>query len=242
MSRMNWSRPRRLYTPWYETKFLPWEVRRQHHLHGVPVARPKTRSSEPVATPIAKSPVTSPDAFAGKAALRTRDVARARHRLANAMQATVWCDGSCEPNPGPMGWGVVILSSGEQIELYGGGPRGTNNAAELSAALLALECLPARCDMTIVSDSQYLIFGMTRWMAGWLRKNFIRAREPIPNADLWRRLHRLGSSRPIQWQWVRGHSANSGNEIADQLATLGRSHQLDDTAELMHLEARGGAG
>jgi ribonuclease HI len=222
-----------VYTPWYEGNFLPWDVRRQDNLHDVPVARPKIRSLGPVAASIDKSLATSPGAFGEKAVLRTPDLALARQRLANAMQATVWCDGGCEPNPGLMGWGVVIQSAGEQIELYGGGRRGTNNAAELSAALLALECLPARCNTTIFSDSQYLIFGMTRWMAGWRRKNFIRAGKPIPNAGLWRRLHELASSRPIQWQWIRGHSANWGNQIADQLAALGRSGQPDGVAELM---------
>ncbi|MDO9385032.1 MAG: ribonuclease H [Hyphomicrobiaceae bacterium] len=137
-------------------------------------------------------------------------------------EAVVFCDGSASPNPGVEGLGAVIVTSAGRVELYNGGGRGTNNTAELGAALLALEALPAQCRVVVYSDSQYLVYGMTKWVAGWRRKGFVRGGEPIPNADLWRRLDSLNSGRAISWGWVRGHNGNRGNELADKLATLGR--------------------
>jgi ribonuclease HI len=122
-----------------------------------------------------------------------------------------------------MGLGAVLVITGGRVELYAGGMDGTNNAAELAAAHMALEALPAGCRVTLYADSQYLIFGMSKWIDGWRRKNFQRGGMDIPNADLWRALDVLNSRRSIRWEWLRGHCGNRGNEIADQLATLGRA-------------------
>jgi ribonuclease HI len=143
-----------------------------------------------------------------------------------AAEAVVFCDGCSEPNPGTEGMGAVILVGAERIELYNGGGQGTNNSAELGAALLALEALPPQCRVTVYSDSQYAIFGMTKWLDGWRRKGFVRGGEAIPNAALWRCLDEINSGRSIRWEWVRGHNGNRGNELADELATLGRQSGL----------------
>jgi ribonuclease HI len=121
-----------------------------------------------------------------------------------------------------MGLGCVIVVDGERVEICAGGDPGTNNHAELGAALLALSVLPPQCRVTIYADSQYLVFGITKWIGNWRRKDFKRNGDPIPNADLWLQLDAINSGRSIRWEWVRGHVGNRGNDLADRLATLGR--------------------
>lgn len=216
MTRLNWNRPRRVYRPWYDQDSPP-------SLDAGPRPLPSFAINKPARfKPIDKPPTGLAAAFIGKATLRTRDATQARQVLSAVTEAQVWCDGSAEPNPGTMGMGCAIVIGAERFELFGGGTTGTNNSAELGAALLAIEVLPPRCRVTVYSDSQYLVFGMTQWIDAWRWKKFMRSGGPIPNADRWRRLDALNSSRSIRWEWCRGHAGNRGNEIADQLATLGR--------------------
>lgn len=149
-------------------------------------------------------------------------VTEATTALLAARSATVYSDGGCEPNPGVGGWGILIEASSLTIELCGGDLNTTNNRMEMTAAIVALSVLPLTCSTTIVSDSQYLVKGMTLWMDGWQRKNFRKGGNPIPNADLWIKLNLLSKGRWVQWRWVRGHNGHAGNERADELATEGR--------------------
>lgn len=149
-------------------------------------------------------------------------IVNAKAALCTAQIAVIHTDGGCEPNPGVGGWGVTIAAGGrEPICLWGGVPDTTNNRMEMTAAIVALSVLPPSCAVTIFGDSQYLIKGMTAWLAGWKRKGFRRGDGLIPNADLWRVLDALSSSRSIRWEWVRGHNGHAGNELADGLATRG---------------------
>ena len=135
---------------------------------------------------------------------------------------TVYTDGGADPNPGPGGWGVVLLheASGKSTELKGGEPHTTNNRMELTAAIRALEALTRRCRVRLYTDSQYLRKGITQWLPGWIARGWKRKDGELQNEDLWRRLAELILEHDIRWDWVKGHAGNKWNERADQLATL----------------------
>lgn len=131
----------------------------------------------------------------------------------------IWTDGSCEPNPGPGGWG---WHGDDGRQAYGGQPNTTNNRMEMTAILNALVELPDGCEVVVYSDSQYCIKGLTAWRAGWKRKNWTRRGEAIPNRDLWLALEAQLLRLKVEFRWVRGHDGNEGNERADALANEGR--------------------
>jgi ribonuclease HI len=137
-------------------------------------------------------------------------------------EITVYTDGGADPNPGPGGWGVVLIhsASGKASEMKGGEPRTTNNRMELTAAIRALEALKRRCRVRLYTDSQYLRKGITEWLPGWVRRGWKRKDGELQNEDLWRRLAELILEHDIRWDWVKGHAGNRWNERADQLATL----------------------
>jgi ribonuclease HI len=116
-------------------------------------------------------------------------------------------DGACKGNPGPGGWGTVIEQNGNQQRLSGGEPQTTNNRMEMTAVIKGLEAVDPAATVLISSDSTYVINTMTK---GWKRK---------VNHDLWEQLDRLVKGRDVSWRWVRGHSGDRGNELADSLAT-----------------------
>lgn len=131
----------------------------------------------------------------------------------------IYTDGACKGNPGPGGYGCVIEQNGKVRELKGGAAATTNNIMELTAAIVALQQLEEPCEVELVSDSQYLVKGMTEWLPGWLSNNWKTAgRQPVKNQDLWRELHRLNQKHRIDWKWIRGHQGHPGNERADFLA------------------------
>lgn len=134
----------------------------------------------------------------------------------------IWTDGACSGNPGPGGWGV-LLKSGEHVkELYGGEPATTNNRMELQAAIEALSSLKRRCDVTLHTDSRYVMDGITSWIHGWKARGWkTAAKKPVLNEDLWRQLDDLNARHDVTWQWVKGHDGDEGNERADELARLG---------------------
>lgn len=135
---------------------------------------------------------------------------------------TIHTDGACSGNPGPGGWGALLEWKGHEKELYGGEPETTNNRMELMAAIQALESLKRAAKVRLVTDSVYVRDGITKWLHGW-KKNGWRtaAKKPVKNEDLWRRLDEAASRHEIQWDWVKGHNGDPGNERADELARMG---------------------
>ncbi|HVF60597.1 MAG TPA: ribonuclease HI [Thermoanaerobaculia bacterium] len=133
---------------------------------------------------------------------------------------TIYTDGGADPNPGPGGWGAILIhpASGKTTELSGGEPQSTNNRMELTAAIRALEALGRRSRVRLVTDSQYLRLGVTQWLPGWVARGWRRKAGEVQNIDLWRRLDELARQHEISWDWVKGHSGDRYNERADRLA------------------------
>ncbi|MCB8880899.1 ribonuclease HI [Acidisoma cellulosilytica] len=139
----------------------------------------------------------------------------------------IWTDGGCKPNPGPGGWAAILRFGGAEKELSGGDRTTTNNRMELTAAAEALEALTRPCTIVLNTDSEYLRNGITRWHAGWVRKNWRNAAgDPVANMDLWRRILDAAKRHEIDWRWVRGHAGDVMNERADVLATRAREDML----------------
>ncbi len=138
-----------------------------------------------------------------------------------------YTDGACSGNPGPGGWGalLVAMQDGEVVrerELSGGEPDTTNNRMELMAAISALETLGRPTEITVVTDSNYVKGGVTGWIHGWKRNGWKTAsKSPVKNEDLWRRLDAAQARHSVTWKWVKGHAGHEENERADALARAG---------------------
>ena len=138
-----------------------------------------------------------------------------------------YTDGACSGNPGPGGWGVLMIAreNGTVVKertLQGGEPLTTNNRMELMAAISALEALARPSEVTIVTDSAYVKNGITEWIAGWKRKNWRTAGgSPVKNVELWQRLEAAAARHQVTWRWIRGHAGHAENERADALARAG---------------------
>ena len=139
------------------------------------------------------------------------------------MSIKVYTDGACRGNPGPGGWGVYIQLNDEEKDLYGGNPETTNNQMEMQAALEALKYLKDKNDVIeLYTDSNYLRQGITEWIHKWRLNNWrTAAKKPVANRDLWIEISDLNEKMNVQWNWVKGHAGDPGNERADQLANLG---------------------
>lgn len=138
------------------------------------------------------------------------------------MKWVAYTDGACAPsNPGPAGWGAVLIApdgAGESEHFGFIGP-GTNQIAELTAALEGLLLVPVGAEVELVSDSQYVLKGLTEWRAGWERKGWRNSKgELVANLDLWKRLFAAADARRVSVRWVRGHNGDRANEMADALA------------------------
>jgi len=135
----------------------------------------------------------------------------------------IYTDGACRGNPGPGGWGAVLMHGGKVKKLHGGEQETTNNRMELTAVIKALECIKGnKWPLEITSDSKYVLQGITEWIEGWKRKGWRSAsKKPVMNIDLWQRLDQLVQPFDITWHWVKGHSGHPENEMADQLANQG---------------------
>jgi len=138
-----------------------------------------------------------------------------------------YTDGACSGNPGPGGWGVLLVArEGGRVvkerELSGGEPETTNNRMELMAAIAALEALERPSSITIVTDSAYVKNGVTQWIHGWKKNGWRTAsRKPVKNEELWRRLDAATARHRVNWEWVKGHAGHPENERADELARRG---------------------
>jgi ribonuclease HI len=134
----------------------------------------------------------------------------------------IWSDGACSGNPGPGGWGAVLVWDGHRKELKGGAAATTNNRMELTAAIEALEALKRPSQIDFYTDSQYLRGGVMGWIKGWKRNGWKTSdRKPVKNVDLWQKLDALAEKHDVVWHWVRGHAGTDGNERADELAREG---------------------
>lgn len=138
-----------------------------------------------------------------------------------------YTDGACSGNPGPGGWGAILIArSGAKVlkerELNGGAAETTNNQMELLAAISALEALDRPSAVTVVTDSAYVKDGITSWIHGWKKRGWKTAgKKPVKNEDLWRRLDEAASRHSVTWEWVKGHAGHPENERADELARAG---------------------
>ena len=140
----------------------------------------------------------------------------------------IYTDGACRGNPGPGGWGAVLIAGKHRKTLHGGEPETTNNRMELMAAIEALNALKGSSQVVLHTDSKYVMHGITEWMANWKKRGWkTAAKKPVKNQDLWQALDEAIARHDIQWKWVKGHSGNDGNEQADALANLGIDELVD---------------
>ena len=145
----------------------------------------------------------------------------------HAHHIVIYTDGACKGNPGPGGWGAVLRSGAHEKHLHGGAKLTTNNRMEISAVIHALRALKQASSVELWTDSQYVQKGVTEWLEGWKKRGWKTAsKEPVKNADLWQELDELLPKHTISWHWVRGHTGDPGNELADQLANRGVEEYL----------------
>lgn len=131
----------------------------------------------------------------------------------------IYTDGACRGNPGPGGWGAVLIFKDNRKEIYGGEKLTTNNRMELLAVIKSLEALNKKCHIILTSDSKYVLQGITTWLQNWKKRGWKTAsKQAVKNQDLWQRLDELSQEHSIEWQWVKGHSGQAENELADRLA------------------------
>ena len=137
-------------------------------------------------------------------------------------EIVIYTDGACSGNPGPGGWGALLIYADQKKEMMEGAFDTTNNRMELTAAIEALNALSEPCKVTLHTDSTYVKDGITKWIENW-KKNGWRtaAKKPVKNADLWQALDKAVVRHTIVWKWVKGHNGDEGNERADDLANMG---------------------
>ncbi len=137
-------------------------------------------------------------------------------------KVVIYTDGACSGNPGPGGWGAILIHAGAEKQLCGGEADTTNNRMELMAAIQALEALKKPCQVELHTDSRYVMDGITEWMPAWKARGWkTAARQPVKNEDLWRRLDTARLRHEVRWRWVKGHNGHELNERADALARQG---------------------
>ena len=144
----------------------------------------------------------------------------------------LFTDGACKGNPGPGGWGALLVCKGVEKELWGGEANTTNNRMELMGAIRGLEELKRRCDVLLVTDSQYVMKGINEWMVNWKKRGWkTAAKEPVKNADLWQALLAAAARHKVEWRWVKGHAGDPDNERADALAKAAIAARRADQIE-----------
>lgn len=139
--------------------------------------------------------------------------------MAQRKHVEIFSDGSCLGNPGPGGYGVVLIYGKHRKELSDGFICTTNNRMELLAPVVGLQTLKQPCDVTLTSDSQYMRQGITQWIQGWKRNGWRTAtKKAVKNADLWKLLDEAAARHHVCWKWVKGHAGHAENERCDELA------------------------
>ena len=134
----------------------------------------------------------------------------------------IYTDGACRGNPGPGGWGALLIAGKHQKTMHGGEADTTNNRMELTAAIEALNALKGHSNVILHTDSKYVMDGINEWMPNWKKRGWkTAAKKPVKNKDLWQALDEATSRHDIDWRWVKGHNGNPGNEMADELANRG---------------------
>lgn len=134
-------------------------------------------------------------------------------------EVTIYADGSSLDNPGPGGWAAILVYKGVEKEFSGGEPESTNNRAELQAAITGLKALKRPCKVKVVSDSKYVVQGMSEWVHGWARRGWKTASgDPVKNRELWEALVEAAKPHQVKWEWVKGHAGHHYNERCDVLA------------------------
>ena len=138
------------------------------------------------------------------------------------MDVTIYTDGACKGNPGPGGWGALLLAGAAKKELCGGERSTTNNRMELTAVIEALNALNRACSVSLYTDSKYVMDGLNEWLPNWKKRGWKTAdKKPVKNQDLWQALDAAVARHTIEWHWVKGHAGHPGNERADELANAG---------------------
>ncbi len=134
-------------------------------------------------------------------------------------KVTIYADGACSGNPGPGGWGAILIFGEHKKELSGGSPQATNNIMELTGVIEALKSLKEPCQVELYSDSKYVIQGITEWIKDWKIRGWKNAaKKPVKNKELWMELDEVVSKHQITWHWVKGHADNPLNNRCDELA------------------------
>ncbi|HUA86008.1 MAG TPA: ribonuclease HI [Bryobacteraceae bacterium] len=135
-------------------------------------------------------------------------------------------DGACVGNPGRGGWAAILRYGDHKRELSGSSPQTTNNRMELTAAIEGLRALKEKCEVEVVTDSEYLKNGITQWIHGWKKNGWkTKARTPVVNQDLWTELDQMVASHDVKWTWTKGHASHEDNNRADELATRAAREQ-----------------
>ena len=135
---------------------------------------------------------------------------------------SIYTDGACRGNPGPGGWGALLIYKDADKTIYGGEKNTTNNRMEMTAIIEALKIVKMDCNITLYTDSKYVMDGITKWLPNWKKKGWMTSnKKPVKNKDLWQVLEESISKHNIEWRWVKGHAGIPGNEKADELANQG---------------------
>ncbi|MGC0371777.1 MAG: hypothetical protein DGJ47_000477 [Rickettsiaceae bacterium] len=142
-------------------------------------------------------------------------------------EVIIYTDGACSGNPGPGGWGALLIFKDTKKEIFDGTQETTNNQMEMQAAISALQQLKKTCNVNIYTDSVYVQKGITQWIHGWQRNNWRKSdNKPVKNVELWKELQSEINKHNVTWHWVKGHANNEGNIIADSLAVRGKEKAI----------------
>jgi len=134
----------------------------------------------------------------------------------------IYTDGACRGNPGPGGWGALLIYNDARKTIYGGEKDTTNNRMEMIAVIEALKLIKSDCEISLYTDSKYVMDGVNKWLSGWKQKGWTTSnKKPVKNQDLWESIDACITKHNIEWHWVKGHAGNPGNELADELANRG---------------------